>query len=39
MECSRTETQLIPDSRVRSCEVQYVCLRSETIMEGHMREH
>ena len=35
----RTNTEVIPDSRVRSCVVLYVCLRSETITEGHMREH
>ena len=34
MVCSRVKTELIPDSR--SCEVLCVCLRSETIMEGHM---
>ena len=39
MEWLRMQTEVIPDSCVRSCEELYVCLRSQTIMEGHKREH
>ena len=38
-EITRTKTEVLPDSHVSSCEVLYVCLRSETVMAGHMREH
>ena len=35
MVCSRMNTEVIPIP-VLSCEVLYVCLRSENIKEGHM---